>query len=112
AASQVVEGPVRPLKDVAPFPVGVCAMTDQFGDPQWTQLATTHFSQITPEWEMKMEYILGGDGTYRWAAPDAVAEFAEANGMTLFGTTLIWYSQGREYFEGLDDRRFAQEHDR
>lgn len=111
AASQVMEGPVRPLKDAAPFPVGVCAMADQFGDPQWRDLATTHFSQITPEWEMKMEYILDGD-RYRWDAPDAVAAFAEANGMSLFGTTLIWYSQGREHFEGLDDRRFAQEHDR
>lgn len=111
AASQVLEGPLVPLKDIAPFPVGTCGMTDQFRDAQWTELATTHFSQLTPEWEMKMEYILG-NGHYRWEAPDAVAEFAETHGMALFGTTLIWYSQGRDYFDGLNGRLFVQEFDR
>ena len=112
AASQVAQGPVRPLRDVASFPVGVAAMTDHFRDPQWVDLASAHFSQLTPEWEMKMEYILGPGGRLRFAAPDAIADFADLHGMSLFGHALIWYSQGREHFEGLDETRFAAEHDR
>jgi endo-1,4-beta-xylanase len=95
AASQVAQGPIRPLRDVASFPVGVAAMTDHFRDPQWVDLASTHFSQLTPEWEMKMEYILGPGGRLRFAAPDAIADFAQQHGMSLFGHALIWYSQGR-----------------
>src|SRR5690606_8091272 len=44
--------PLAPLKSVAPFPVGLSAMTGQFNDPQWVAAVRTHFNQLTPEWEM------------------------------------------------------------
>lgn len=100
------------LKSGVPFPVGTCAMTGQLADPRWVHLATTHFSQLTPEWEMKMEYILGNDGSYRFDAPDRLAGFARDHGLRLFATTLVWYAQDSAWFKGLDRARFAREYDR
>lgn len=106
--------PVRPLKAVAPFPVGAVAMSGQLSDQAWFQLVSTHFSQLTPEWEMKMEYILQRDGSLRFDAPDRLAYFARDVGARLFGHALIWYAQDHPWFTALvDDRpRFIAEHDR
>lgn len=101
-----------PLKSIAPCPVGVCAMTGHFDDPAWVDLATRHFNQITPEWEMKMEAILGEDRSYDFTRPDRIAAFAAEKGMRLHGHALVWYSQGAEAFTGLDRTRFAVEYDR
>ena len=95
-------GPVRPLKSVAPAPVGCAVMTGELNDPDYARLLTTHFSQLTPEWEMKMEYILRDDGTFRFDAPDAIAAFARRNGMRLYATTLAWYAQKPAAFERID----------
>src|SRR3712207_8510325 len=39
-----------------------CVQTGQLSDPAFTRLLTGQFSQVTPEWEMKMEAILKADG--------------------------------------------------
>jgi endo-1,4-beta-xylanase len=90
------------LKSIALSPVGCCVMTGQLADPAFSALVARHFSQLTPEWEMKMEYILRDDGFFRFDAPDRLAAFARANGMRLFGTTLVWYAQSPPAFERLD----------
>lgn len=102
--------PIPALKDIAPFPIGTCAMTGQLDDPAWSRLALTHFNQITPEWEMKMEYILTPDG-YRFDAPDRIADFCRAHGMHMHGTTLVWYSQGEKAFRGLSPADFRRKFD-
>src|SRR5690606_775767 len=77
---------IAPLKSTASFPVGLCAMTGQFNDPQWVDLVRTHFNQLTPEWEMKMERIMTADGGYDFSASDRIAAFARDNGLRLYGT--------------------------
>ncbi|WP_253189187.1 endo-1,4-beta-xylanase [Brevundimonas sp. LM2] len=94
-----------------PFPIGTAAMAGQFDDPAWVHLALTHVSQLTPEWEMKMEYILAGPDDYRWDAPDRIAAFCVTHGLRLHGHALIWYAQGAEVFEGLDRARFIEAFD-
>lgn len=112
AAAPAPSGPVRPLKAVAPFPVGTVAMSGQLSDPAWFQLVSTHFSQLTPEWEMKMEYILAnGLDRPNFDRSDRIAAFARANGMALHGHTLIWYSQGKEAFAGLSGAAFDRAFD-
>ena len=101
-----------PLKSIAPFHVGVCIKSNQIDDPSWVDLATTQFSQLTPEWEMKMEYILAQPGRFRFDGPDRIADFAQTHNMALHGHTLIWYSQGETAFADLDDARFRAEYDR
>ncbi len=101
-----------PLKSLVPFPVGTCGMTGQFTDPAWVDLATTHFSQLTPEWEMKMEYILSPTGEYRWDAPDRIVDFAQQHALRVHATTLIWYAQDNPFFNSVARDRFAGEYDR
>jgi len=96
-----------PLKALVPAPVGVAVMRGQLEDTAWTTLARREISQLTPEWEMKMEYILAQDGGWRFDAPDRIATFARASGMRLHGHALIWYSQGQDWFEAIKPARRA-----
>jgi endo-1,4-beta-xylanase len=100
--------PVRSLKDAAPFPVGCAVRSDYLADPAYAALVAREVSQLTPEWEMKMEYILQDDGGMRFDAPDAIAAFARGHGMRLFGHTLVWYAQGSPAFEKLEGEAFAR----
>lgn len=99
--------PVRPLREILPFPVGASVMTGQLADAQHAVLLRRHFSQITPEWELKMEYVLQPDGSYRFDAPDRLAQLARVNDQRFYGTTLVWYSQENAAFQALDGRREA-----
>ena len=100
-------GPAPALRVVAPFPIGCAVMTGELADPEFAALLIRQVSQLTPEWEMKMEYILKDDGTFRFDAPDAIAAFARAHGMKLLGHTLVWYAQRPVAFERIDGRREA-----
>lgn len=103
---------VTPLKTLAPFPMGVAAMAGHLDDPAWVSLARRQFNQITPEWEMKMEYMLpDGPHDIRFDRPDRLADFARDNGMGLHGHALIWYSQGEETFRGLSGAEFDRAYD-
>jgi endo-1,4-beta-xylanase len=102
--SQNLPERLPPLKSVCPAPVG-CAITSQrLADPAFTGLLLRNVSQLTAEWEMKMEYILQADGAFRFDAPDAIAAFASANQMRLFGHTLVWYAQDPAAFHPLDGK--------
>lgn len=98
-----------PLKDAAPFPVGTCLMTGELKDPQFTGLVRRNFTQVTPEWEMKMERILGADGAVDFSAADQIADFCRGAGLRMHGTTLVWYAQDPPAFEALKDDRAAFE---
>ena len=98
-----------PLKLLAPFPVGTCVMSGQIGDTGWRAPADAHFDQVSPEWEMKMEYILQPDGSYRFDAPDRIAAYARASGKRLYCTTLVWYAQKAPAFAPLEGNRPAFE---
>ena len=107
ADAQPVVLNVPPLKAAAPFPVGACIQADYLHDPILARLFTEQVSQITPEWEMKMEYIAQPDGSFRFDAPDRIAAFAKAQGLRLFCTTLVWYDQKPDAFLKLDESRVS-----
>jgi endo-1,4-beta-xylanase len=111
--SQPAIADVGPLKSVAHFPAGCAVTTEHLADPDYVAVLTAQFSQLTPEWEMKMEYILSDDGALRFDAPDQIAAFARARGMSLFGHNLVWYSQSPAAFERLDGQgdAFARAYD-
>jgi endo-1,4-beta-xylanase len=101
-----------PLKIITPGAFGTCVQVANLTDPAWLDLARTHVSQLTPEWEMKMEYILAdGLDRLRLDRADRIAHFAHDNGMALHGHTLIWYSQGQDAFAALDNAAFDRAFD-
>ncbi|MBO9710833.1 MAG: endo-1,4-beta-xylanase [Caulobacter sp.] len=109
AKSQTVPADLPPLKAVAPFRIGTCVQALHLDDPSFVALARRQVNQLTPEWQMKMEYIVQPDGTFRFDAPDRIAAFAQANGMGLLGHTLVWYAQAPDAFARLDERRVSFE---
>lgn len=113
ARSQPAPLALPPLKS-APFAVGTAVQAGFLDDPAFAALCAAQVSQLTPEWEMKMEYIVRDDGGFRFDAPDRIAAFARAHGQRLFGHTLVWYAQSPPAFERLDERRasFAQAFER
>ncbi len=101
---------VAPLKSVAPFPLGVAAMTEQFDDPQWNALVRANFDRITPEWEMKAEALVDANGRSDWTRADRIVSLAASRGLQTFGHTVVWYEQVPVTFKRLDGdrRRFAE----
>jgi endo-1,4-beta-xylanase len=87
------------LKALAPFPVGTCLATSSLADAGEMALVERHFSQITPEWEMKMERLLSDDGRFRFDAADALARFCVKNRLRLHGHTLVWYAENPVAFQ-------------
>ena len=104
---------LAPLRSVVAFPVGCAVTTAHLADPTYAALLNAQFSQVTPEWEMKMEYILQADGSLRFEAPDAIAAYARTQGLSLFGHNLVWYSQRPVAFARLDGQpdAFAKAYD-
>lgn len=90
---------------MAGFPVGACVQAAHLDDPELASLIAAQVSQLTAEWEMKMEYIVQPDGSLRFDAPDRIAAFARTHGMRFFGHTLVWYAQSPPAFEQLDTSR-------
>ncbi|MBO9557596.1 MAG: endo-1,4-beta-xylanase [Caulobacter sp.] len=107
AQSQSVPADLPPLKSVAPFRIGTCVQALHLDDPALAALIARQASQLTAEWQMKMEYIVQPDGSFRFDAPDRIAAFARAHGMGLLGHTLIWYAQAPDAFQTLDERRIG-----
>ena len=95
-------GRIAPLKAGASYPLGVAAMTGQLDDPIWSGLTTTHFDRLTPEWEMKMEALLGEGDRMDYSRADRLCAWARQNGIEVFGHTLIWYAQSAPRFDRLD----------
>uniref|UniRef100_UPI00390CD2C9 endo-1,4-beta-xylanase n=1 Tax=Brevundimonas sp. TaxID=1871086 RepID=UPI00390CD2C9 len=112
ASAEPTPPDVPPLKSVSPAPFGTAIKAGQIDDPDWVALARANVSQLTPEWEMKMEYILA-DGLDRpnFDRSDRIAAFAQAEGMAIHGHTLIWYAQGKEAFAGLSGAAFDRAFD-
>jgi len=98
--------PPRSLKS-APFPVGASVMTGELNDPAFVAILDQNISELTPEWEMKMEYILQPDGALKFEAPDAIAAFARAHGMRLHGHALVWYAQDGAAFQAARNDKAA-----
>ena len=106
-AQEPLAAGVPPLKMVAPFPIGTCVATGAAEDAPLSALIRANFSQVTPEWEMKMEAILKDDGAFDFTRPDAIADFAQQNGLRLHAHTLAWYAQKPVAFERIDGNRPA-----
>lgn len=101
ASGQPPPASLPPLRSVAPFPVGTCIQAAQLDDPAYAAFVAAQVSQLTPEWELKMEYVVQADGSYRFDAPDRIAAFAADHGQRFFGHTLVWYAQAPDAFVRL-----------
>ena len=66
--------------------------TDAVG-AQYMALLKREFNVVTPENDLKFSAVRPTRGTFRFARPDSMLEFATANGMRMRGHTLVWHNQ-------------------
>ncbi|MFF2889139.1 endo-1,4-beta-xylanase [Paenibacillus sp. NPDC057967] len=59
-------------------------------DPQYAEVLGREFNMITPENDMKFQFIHPQRNQYAFAEMDALMEFAELNNMKVHGHTMAW----------------------
>ena len=69
-------------------------------NPAYAEAVSTYFNAVTPENVMKWTIIHPAWDQWNWTAADDLVNFAEANNMSVKGTTLVW---GQEFGNGLPD---------
>ena len=77
-----------------------------------TELANVkkHYDIVTPENSMKPQPTHPSENTYNFTTPDALVEWAQANGVKVWGHTLLWHSQtGQWFFQGENGQRATRE---
>jgi endo-1,4-beta-xylanase len=62
-------------------------------DRPYRQVLAREFSSLSPENQMKWEFIHPERGEYRFGPADAIVRFARQNGQVVRGHTLLWHSQ-------------------
>ncbi len=62
-------------------------------DKQYRKVLAAEFSSVSPENQMKWEFINPEPGVYNWGPADAIVDSAERNGQVVRGHTLLWHSQ-------------------
>ncbi len=69
-------------------------------DPSYRQLFLQRFDGMTPEYEMKMTHVQPQRGVFNFAITDELVNFAEQNGKTIRGHTLVWHNSLPSWLTG------------
>ena len=62
-------------------------------DKEYRKILAAEFDSVSPENQMKWDFIHPEPGVYNFGPADAIVDFAEANGQVVRGHTLLWHSQ-------------------
>lgn len=71
-------------------------------DRKYRKILGQQFSSLSPENQMKWEFIHPERDRYDFDAADAIVEFAERNRQVVRGHTLLWHSQNPQWLEEGD----------
>ncbi|CAA9225164.1 MAG: GH10 [uncultured Arthrobacter sp.] len=68
-------------------------------DQEYRQRLAAEFSSVSPENQLKWEFVHPARDTYRFTEMDAIVEFAQQNKQVVRGHTLFWHSQNPAWLE-------------
>lgn len=71
-------------------------------DKEYRKVLGHQFSSVSPENQMKWDYIHPERDRYDFAQADAIVEFAKRNKQVVRGHTLLWHSQNPAWLEEGD----------
>ncbi|MHA7240199.1 endo-1,4-beta-xylanase [Arthrobacter sp. TMS1-12-1] len=71
-------------------------------DQEYRRHLAAEFSSVSPENQLKWEFVHPEQGTYRFAEMDAIVKFAQENKQVVRGHTLFWHSQNPAWLEEGD----------
>ena len=63
------------------------------GDEDYAGTLASNFSSVTPENQLKWEWVHPARDRFDFEAADEIVDFAEANGQVVRGHALLWHSQ-------------------
>jgi endo-1,4-beta-xylanase len=93
----------------ARIPYGACVRVDVLpSDPEYRTALQTYCQQITPEGDLFWGPLRPARDQFRFEKADALLAFAEANGMTMRGHTLIWYGTMPDWTKDIEGAADAE----
>ncbi|WP_282056418.1 endo-1,4-beta-xylanase [Maribacter luteus] len=95
-----------------PFFVGVAVKSNQLTEGSaYDVVLKNEFSSITAEYEMKMNPISTGSGSYNWDAADKIVNYGNDNGINVHGHALVWHNAVPDWLSNFSgtDAEFALE---
>ncbi|WP_116246933.1 endo-1,4-beta-xylanase [Nocardiopsis sp. FIRDI 009] len=110
------EGGPPALAAVHGLDLGVAvAVEPLLRDGGYRDVVTGNYTSVTAENTMKWDAVQPERGGFDWSGPDAVMDFAEAEGLDVRGHTLLWHNQlpawlERGSFDPPELRRIMREH--
>ena len=81
---------LRGLADSRGLYIGAAVFPEGLSDPAYASLLSKEFNILTPENVMKWNLIHPEAERFDFAPADALVAFARANGMAVYGHTLVW----------------------
>lgn len=96
------------LKEKANFGIGAAVKVNQLQGIDFSNTLKNNFSQITGEYEMKMNQIWTSLAVYNWSNADYLVTYAIRNDLRVHGHALLWYQSFPTWFRnaGYDSLNF------
>lgn len=111
SVSHVDPNALRNLAQKASRPLKIGAaitLNPLMSDDSYRQLAGGQFSMLTPENEMKAQFIHPQPEVYVFDDADAIVAFAEANGMTVHGHALVFGEANPKWMQATPPSQLQQ----
>ena len=91
--------PLKYLASQINLGIGAAVETGHLKDPQFRAKLISEFSQITPENEMKFQYVHPEKDRFDFSKGDELVAFALENNMVVKGHALVWHIQNPSWLE-------------
>ncbi|AYY14900.1 endo-1,4-beta-xylanase [Actinobacteria bacterium YIM 96077] len=70
-------------------------------ESQYRDVLSTEYNGVTAENSMKWESLQPSQGQFNWSDADEIVDFAQSNGQSVHGHTLVWHSQTPNWVQNL-----------
>jgi endo-1,4-beta-xylanase len=84
------------------IPYGSCVRPDALREPDYRAALQSYCQQVTPEGDLFWAVLRPTHDQFRFEKADMVLAFAEANGMTMRGHTLVWYGAMPDWTKDIE----------
>jgi endo-1,4-beta-xylanase len=105
---KTVPGSLRSRAEALPRKMGVgsaLAVAPLVADDAYRATAGEQFNLITPENDMKPQFVQPARGVFAFEEADAIVDFARANGIAVHAHTLVWFEALPTWMRSAPDRK-------